>query len=65
MAHYHCMSNKQKKPQIYSLLTRNAKHWKKWNFIHFFLKYLTKIFFRKLKLPSPHNFVCIWHELTP
>lgn len=30
-----------------------------------FVKYLTKIFLKKLKLPSPHNFVYIWHELTP
>lgn len=38
-------------PKIYSLLTRNAKHWKNGILYIYFLKYLTKIVFKKLKLP--------------
>lgn len=38
-------------PKIYSLLTRNAKHWKNRILYIYFLKYLTKIVFKKLKLP--------------
>lgn len=38
-------------PKIYSLLTRNAKQWENGILYIYFRKYLTKIFFKKLKLP--------------